>query len=216
MRAAVNLRSLGGKDESHVSRACASVVGLRRLPDDGSELWPGLRQPVSILWCNRVVNSCHMTTMKHAPRPDGCCEGCAESCGRGGNMRGELPGRQLLRVRPVHGSECGPQYPTGPYDCSPCNSCDWGCNGHRHPMGYKTGHECYCQNDGCNGQPNCCLSSIAAAAIAAAAGRRLQLLPVLRLRAVGRSELQLQSGAAGCSDGVSVLHAAWSAGFPAE
>lgn len=38
------LRSLGGKYESHVSRACARVVGLRRLPDDGFEGWPALRR----------------------------------------------------------------------------------------------------------------------------------------------------------------------------
>ena len=42
LRSTVIQRSLGGKDESHVSRACARVVGLRRLPDHGSELWPGL------------------------------------------------------------------------------------------------------------------------------------------------------------------------------
>ena len=93
-------------------------------------------------------------TMKNAPRPDGCCEGCAESCGRGGNWR--RVARAATAVCSI-GTRLGvwAQYPTGPYDCSPCSSCDWGCNGHQHPFGYKTGHECYCQNDGCNGQPNC-------------------------------------------------------------
>lgn len=97
---------------------------------------------------------CHVTRMKNAPRPDGCCEGCADSCGRGGNVEASCPGGDCCVFDRYAGSECGPQYPTGPYDCSPCDSCNWGCNGHQHPFGTKSGHECYCQNDRC-GQPNC-------------------------------------------------------------
>src|SRR6188472_2398173 len=44
-------RSLGGNYESHVSRACASVVGLRWMSNNGAKLRPSLQQPVwSILW----------------------------------------------------------------------------------------------------------------------------------------------------------------------
>src|SRR3954466_656511 len=99
-------------------------------------------------------DSCHMMTMKNAPRPEGCCEGNARASGHGGDVETACPGGNCCVFDRYKGSECGPQYPTGPYDCSPCGSCDWGCNGHRHPFGSKSGHECYCQNDGCN-QPNC-------------------------------------------------------------
>jgi hypothetical protein len=105
--------------------------------------------------CGKPCESCHVMTMKHAPRPAGCCEGCAESSGRGGNCDTSCPGGGCCVFDRYKGQECGPQYPAGPYDCSPCDSDNWGCNGHQHPFGYKTGHECYCQNDGCNGQPNC-------------------------------------------------------------
>jgi hypothetical protein len=90
--------------------------------------------------------SSHEMMMKYAPRPD-----CASNCCHG-SMEGSCPGGNGCVFDRYHGSACGPQYPVGPYDCSPCNSCNWGCNGHVHPMGYKTARECYCQNDGCNGQ----------------------------------------------------------------
>jgi hypothetical protein len=97
----------------------------------------------------------HVTTMKNAPRPEGCGEGCCNTCGRGGTCEGSCPGGNGCVFDRYHGSQCGPQYPTGPYDCSPCNSCDWGCNGPRHPFGSKSGHECYCQNDGCGQCQGC-------------------------------------------------------------
>jgi hypothetical protein len=104
---------------------------------------------------DKSCDSCHMMTMKNAPRPEGCCEGSARSSGHGGDVETACPGGNCCVFDRYQGSECGPQYPPGPYDCSPCSSCNWGCNGHQHPFGYKTGHERYCQNDGCNGQPNC-------------------------------------------------------------
>ena len=104
--------------------------------------------------CGKGCDSCHMMTMKNAPRPEGCCEGNARACGHGGDCETACPGGGCVVFDRYKGSECGPQYPAGPYDCSPCGSCDWGCNGPRHPFGSKSGHECYCQNGGC-GQPNC-------------------------------------------------------------
>jgi hypothetical protein len=104
--------------------------------------------------CEKCCEPCHVTMMKNAPRPGGCCEGCSDRCCCGGNCETSCPGGNGCVFDRYHGSECGPQYPCGPYDCSPCSSCDWGCNGHRHPFGSKNGHECYCQNDG-GCQPNC-------------------------------------------------------------
>jgi hypothetical protein len=100
-------------------------------------------------------DSCQAMRMRNAPRPIGCCEGYAGTCGRSGNCEANCPGGNCCVFNRYHGSECGPQYPAGPYDCSPCNSCNWGCNGHQHPNGYKNLRECYCQNQRCNGQPNC-------------------------------------------------------------
>jgi hypothetical protein len=103
--------------------------------------------------CDNCCEPCHVATMKNAPRP-----GDGSSCVHG-TMEGSCPGGQGCVFDRYRGSECGPQYPEGPYDCQACGACDWGCNGHRHPMGYKTGHECYCQNGcqngACGGQPNC-------------------------------------------------------------
>jgi hypothetical protein len=42
---------------------------------------------------------------------------------------------------------CGDGYPVGPYDCSACGSPYWGCAGYRHPQGYLTSHECYCDSE---------------------------------------------------------------------
>jgi hypothetical protein len=92
-----------------------------------------------------------MMTAQNAPRPNGSYS----AAGRAGNCETSCPGGDCCVFDRYRGSECGPQYPNGPYDCTPCSSCDWGCNGHRHPFGYKTGHECYCQNDGCNGNNGC-------------------------------------------------------------
>lgn len=47
-------------------------------------------------------------------------------------------------------------------------------------------------------------------------GAGLPMLPVLRLRSLGRPELQLQSGSAGGPDRLPVLHVAWSARFLAR
>jgi hypothetical protein len=47
------------------------------------------------------------------------------------------------------GSNCGPGYPNGAYDCSPCNSNGWGCNGYRHPNGYVDNRGCICGNGQC-------------------------------------------------------------------
>src|SRR5262245_39889913 len=96
--------------------------------------------------CEPCCEPCHVATMKHAPRPDGCCEGCCDSCGRGGNMENACPGGEGYCFDRYRGSDCGPGYPNGDYDCSPCNSPDWGCTGHKHPMGYRTARECYCNN----------------------------------------------------------------------
>jgi hypothetical protein len=53
------------------------------------------------------------------------------------------------------GHDCGPGYGPGQYDCSPCNSPNWGCNGYRHPYGFVSGNECFCDNGhGANG-PSC-------------------------------------------------------------
>jgi hypothetical protein len=98
---------------------------------------------------------CHVATMKYAPRPGGCCEGCGEPCGRSGNLEANCPGGNGCVFDRYCGQECGPQYPAGPYDCSPCGSPDWGCTGHRHPFGYKTSRECYCSNDNCGQQQEC-------------------------------------------------------------
>ena len=79
--------------------------------------------------CDKSCDSCHMMTMKNAPRPEGCCEGNARACGHGGDCETACPGGGCVVFDRYHGSECGPQYPTGPYDCSPCGSCDWAAMG---------------------------------------------------------------------------------------
>ena len=101
--------------------------------------------------CGSSCDSCHMMTAMHAPRPEGCGNSCCH-----GDCETSCPGGNGCVFDRYHGSECGPGYHEGPYDCSACGSCGWGCsgNGHQHPFGYKNGHECYCQNDGC-GQSNC-------------------------------------------------------------
>ncbi len=105
---------------------------------------------------------CHMAMRENAPRPGGCCEGCAaESCSRGGNMEGNYPGGDCCFFDRYHGQggcqSCnqgsGAGYPNGEYDCSPCNSPEWGCTGYRHPHGYVDGRGCLCQNGQCGPGP---------------------------------------------------------------
>jgi hypothetical protein len=90
---------------------------------------------------------CHVARSQHAPRPVG--EGYYG--GRGGNLQDGGCGCGLCSncclFRRNCGHNCGPGYGPGPYDCSPCNAKGaWGCSGHRHPHGYVTGHECYCED----------------------------------------------------------------------
>lgn len=99
--------------------------------------------------------SCHMMTARHAPRPDGCCEGSCDSCGRGGDLEANCPGGNGCLFDHYCGSDCGPGYHPGPYDCSPCDSPDWGCTGYRHPQGYVDGRGCICANGQCCPQ-QCC------------------------------------------------------------
>lgn len=99
--------------------------------------------------CDKCCEPCHVMTMRNAPRPE---EGSA--CVHG-TMEGSCPGGEGCVFDRYHGSECGPQYPEGQYDCQACDCNMCGCNGHQHPFGYKAGHECYCQNGACGGQPNC-------------------------------------------------------------
>jgi len=98
---------------------------------------------------------CHMAIQANAPRPGGCCEGCADPCGRGGNMEGSCPGGNCGVFDRYRGQQCGPGYPDGQYDCSPCCSPDWGCNGYRHPNGYVDNSGCVCANGQCGGQQQC-------------------------------------------------------------
>jgi hypothetical protein len=110
--------------------------------------------------CQPCCESPHVATMKYAPRPDGCCQdcgqGCGQACGRGGNLEANCSGHDCCMFNRYCGSECGPGYPCGQYDCSPCNSPNWGCTGHGHPFGYKTARECYCYNDQCQQQECVC------------------------------------------------------------
>jgi hypothetical protein len=96
---------------------------------------------------DECCESCHMKTAKYAPRPMGP-QNC-NSDGRGGNLEASCPGGDGCCFDRYCGSECGPGYHPGPYDCSPCNSCNWGANGYQHPHGYKDNRGCLCQ---CQGQ----------------------------------------------------------------
>lgn len=102
--------------------------------------------------CGSGGQPCHMAIHQNAPRPGGSCEGYAGNCGRGGSMEGNCPGGNCCMFDRHCGSNCGCGYPVGQYDCSPCNSPNWGCNGHRHPQGYMDGRGCFCQNG--QGAPN--------------------------------------------------------------
>src|SRR3954453_5860071 len=87
-------------------------------------------QPCGSPCAQPCCEPCHVTTMKHAPRPEGCCEGSSNSGGRGGDLETDCPGGNCCLFDRYHGQKCGPQYPNGPYDCSPCCSPNWGCNGY--------------------------------------------------------------------------------------
>lgn len=85
---------------------------------------------------------CHPSWAGHAPRPAG--PGCCDTCGRGGNLEESCPGGQGCCFDRYCGSECGPGYHPGPYDCSACDSPNWGVTGYRHPHGYVDGRGCLC------------------------------------------------------------------------
>jgi hypothetical protein len=124
----------------------ASTVGCQTMG-------PGCGQPIGDS-CGGNGPSCHMRIQDSAPRPGGCCEGVAcNSCSRGGNLDMNCPGGNGCLFDRNHGSECGPGYPNGQYDCSPCCSPNWGCNGYQHPHGYKDNQPCLCQNGQCG--PTC-------------------------------------------------------------
>jgi hypothetical protein len=100
----------------------------------------------------------------------GCCDACGGecggACGRGGCLEqgcsggacglcgGFCLGRCGLFQR-YCGHNCGPGYGPGQYDCSPCNSPNWGCNGYRHPHGFVSGNECFCGNCPSDCPPAC-------------------------------------------------------------
>jgi hypothetical protein len=90
---------------------------------------------------------CHITRNRNAPRPMGYAGGPGQHMGRGGSLEANCPGGGdgCLFGR-YTGQECGPGYHPGPYDCSPCNSPNWGCTGHQHPQGYVNGEQCMCQS----------------------------------------------------------------------
>ncbi|HEX5472697.1 MAG TPA: hypothetical protein VFW73_12475, partial [Lacipirellulaceae bacterium] len=71
----------------------------------------------------------HVATMKYAPRAIECREGSGTGYGRGGNIEADCPGGNCCVFDRYRGSDCGPGYPNAVYDCSPCCSTDWGCNG---------------------------------------------------------------------------------------
>ena len=60
--------------------------------------------------------------------------------------------RQLRLFDRYCGHNCGPGYGPGPYDCSPCNSPNWGCNGYRHPHGYVGGTRMLLRNEHASGR----------------------------------------------------------------
>jgi hypothetical protein len=96
---------------------------------------------------DECCESCHMKTARYAPRPMG--SDSYHGGGRGGNLEHSYPGGQGCCFDRYCGSQCGPGYHPGPYDCSPCNSPNWGCTGYRHPHGYVDGRGCLCE---CQGQ----------------------------------------------------------------
>ena len=88
---------------------------------------------------------CHVTNHNRAPRPTGLAQGMGGRMGRSGNLEANYPGGNGECFDRYCGNNCGPGYHPGPYDCSPCDSPNWGATGHRHPHGYTDGHKCMCQ-----------------------------------------------------------------------
>jgi hypothetical protein len=89
---------------------------------------------------------------RHAPRIES-----TDSSNRGGNLEAECPGGEGCVFDRYCGSECedcpgGCGYGGYGYDCSPCNSPDWGCTGYRHPHGYVSNNKCICANGQCGPQ----------------------------------------------------------------
>jgi hypothetical protein len=98
---------------------------------------------------------CHMAIRDNAPRPGGLSEGCCDTCGcgRGGNLETSCSGDDCCLFG-RNRQACGPGYPNGAYDCSPCGSPNWGCTGYRHPHGYVDNRgPCICANGQCGGAP---------------------------------------------------------------
>jgi hypothetical protein len=93
--------------------------------------------------CGGCGESCHSSCAGEACGPGGA--ECGGTCGRGGNLCDSCcgGGRGCCFDR-YCGSECGPGYHPGPYDCSACDSPNWGVNGYRHPHGYVDGRGCLC------------------------------------------------------------------------
>lgn len=75
-----------------------------------------------------------------------CCNSCGGPCGRGGCMEQCCQGGNCCLFNRYCGSDCGPGYGPGPYECAPSCSPNWGCGGYGHPSGYVDGNECYCEN----------------------------------------------------------------------
>jgi hypothetical protein len=91
------LWSLGGNHESHVSRARASIVVRRRLPDAESEMWTILQRPVRPI-VRRVVPHDDAETRAAAGR---LLRRLLRFVRTRWRPRDGLPGRQWLRVRSV-------------------------------------------------------------------------------------------------------------------
>jgi len=96
--------------------------------------------------CDGGCESCHPSWAGEAqPMGPECCDTCGrdgnlcDCCGSGGN------GCCFDRYC---GSNCGPGYHPGPYDCSACGSPHWGVTGYRHPHGYVDGRGCLCNCQG--------------------------------------------------------------------
>jgi hypothetical protein len=116
--------------------AIVSSAGCRALESHRNS---GCGQPCGDECCE----PCHTTRMKYAPQPIG--PECGDACHRGGNLEEVCPGGQGGCFDRYCGSECGPGYHPGPYDCSACCSPNWGNNGYRHPNGYMSRRGCLCQ-----------------------------------------------------------------------
>lgn len=122
--------------------AVLSSVGCRAIGPNGGQACGDA--------CGSCGDSCHASLARNAPRPLGLAEGC-NSCGRSGDLESCCPGGDCCMFNRNCGQACG-GYPCGAYDCSPCGSPDWGCNGYRHPMGYVDNSGRLCGNGQCGPQ----------------------------------------------------------------